>query len=79
MTFALLVAFTTCAAVWFLTGPSRHRVFGMLFGLADSVLWLCAGITADKIAVVVIAAFCALCFLRPPLRHLFQGLWGKHA
>jgi hypothetical protein len=79
MTFALLVALATCAAVWFLTGPSRQRVFGMLLGLADSILWLCAGINAGKIAVVIIAGFCALCFMRPALRHLFQGMRRRHA
>jgi hypothetical protein len=79
MTFALLVALATCAAVWFLTGPSRQRGIGMFFGFVDYILWLCAGVNAGKIAVVIVAGFSLLCFLRPTLRHLFQGLRRQHA
>ncbi|ASL45102.1 hypothetical protein bAD24_I16635 [Burkholderia sp. AD24] len=68
MTFALLVAIVTCCSAWFLTGPAQQRYVGFLFGLADTVLWLFAGVSAGKLFVVIVAAFCALCFARPFLR-----------
>ncbi|CAN7440335.1 hypothetical protein SB778_31035 [Paraburkholderia sp. SIMBA_050] len=68
MIFALLVAVTTCCTAWFLTGPAHQRHVGCLFGLADAILWLLAGVSAAKLAIVGIAAFCALCFVRPFLR-----------
>jgi hypothetical protein len=68
--FALLVAIATCAAVWFLTGPGQQRHIGFLFGFTDTILWLFAGVSAGKLIVVAIAAFCALCFARPFLRAL---------
>lgn len=74
MTFALLVAVTTCCTAWFLTGATLHRYIGYLFGLADTVLWLFAGISAGKLIVVAIAFFCALCFARPFLR---ANLYGR--
>lgn len=80
MIFALLVALATCAAVWFLTGPAHHRPVGALFGLADSFLWLFAGFTAGKLAVVIVALFCAACFARPFLRALaYRRLRRHHA
>ena len=79
MTFALLVAITTCCATWFLTGPVRQRCIGYLFGLADTVLWLFAGVSAGKLVVVAIAAFCAFCFARPFLRvHFYARLRRQH-
>ena len=79
MTFALLVALATCTAVWFLTGHPQRRGIGAVFGLIDSILLLLAGINAGKIAVVVIAAFCALCFMRPTLRRIFRTNRRQHA
>lgn len=78
MIFAILVAIATCAAVWFLTGPAHHRPIGALFGIADSVLWLFAGITAGKVVVVFIASFCALCFARPFLRAITYRRIRRH-
>lgn len=65
MTLALLVALTTCAAVWFLTGHPQRRGIGAVLGLIDSILWLLAGVNAGKVIIALIAAFCALCFARP--------------
>ncbi|HEY3599717.1 MAG TPA: hypothetical protein VGL08_19650 [Paraburkholderia sp.] len=79
MIFGLLVTFTTCAAAWFLTGHPQRRGIGFVFAFADTVLWLFAGITAGKIAIVVVAAFCAVCFARPVLRHLARLVWRQHA
>jgi hypothetical protein len=80
MIFALLVATTTCAAVWFLTSPAQKRVLGVFFGLIDSLLWLIASVSAGKIAVVIVAAFCAFCFARPFLRaHVYARLRRQHA
>ncbi len=80
MIFALLVASTTCAATWFLTGPAQKRGLGAFFGLIDSLLWLFAGVSAGKLAVVIVAAFCALCFARPFLRaHIYARLRRQHA
>jgi hypothetical protein len=80
MIFALLVAATTCAAAWLLTGAAHQRVAGALFGLLDSILWLFAGVSADKIAVVIVAAFCAFCFGRPFLRmYVYARLRRHHA
>ncbi|MGF7130500.1 hypothetical protein P3T40_001975 [Paraburkholderia sp. EB58] len=80
MTFGLLVALTTCAAAWFLTGPAQQRYIGFLLALADTVLWLFAGVSTGKLIVVAVAAFCALCFARPFLRaHLFARLRRQHA
>jgi hypothetical protein len=77
MMFALLIALTTCAAAWFLTGRSDRRYVGALFGLVDSVLWLLAGVTAGKLAVALVAAFCALCFARPLLARRLVSLFGR--
>lgn len=77
MTFALFVAIATCAAVWFLTGHPQRRGIGAVFGLIDSMLLLFAGINAGKIAIVLIAAFCALCFARPFLRAWSLRLLGR--
>ncbi|MFM0736790.1 hypothetical protein PQQ51_06050 [Paraburkholderia xenovorans] len=80
MIFALLIAVATCCTAWFLTGPAQHRHIGFLFGLADTVLWLFAGISAGKLIVVAIALFCALCFARPFLRaNLYVRLRRQHA
>lgn len=68
MIFALLVAAATCCTAWFMTGPADKRHIGYLSGLVDAVLWLFAGVSAGKLIVVIIAAFCALCFVRPFLR-----------
>ena len=68
MIFGLLVAVTTCIAVWLLTGSAQQRAVGAVFGLIDSILWLLAGVSAGKLIIVAIAAFCALCFVRPFLR-----------
>ncbi|ACD15576.1 hypothetical protein Bphyt_1160 [Paraburkholderia phytofirmans PsJN] len=77
MTFALLVAITTCCAVWFLTGHGQQRHIGFVFGLVDAILWLFAGVSAGKLIVVAIAGFCALCFARPFL-HAWSGrLFGR--
>lgn len=79
MIFALLVTITTCGAAWLITGPAQHRLIGCLFGLADTVLWLFAGVSAGKLIVVLIAAFCALCFARPFLRErLYARLRRQH-
>ncbi|MFM0660110.1 hypothetical protein [Paraburkholderia sediminicola] len=79
MIFGLLVAATTCAAVWFLTGSAQQRALGTAFGLFDSILWLFAGVSAGKLVIVVIAAFCALCFARPFLRvHRFARIRRQH-
>ncbi len=79
MIFALLVAATTCAATWFLTGAAQNRALGSFFGLVDAVLWLMAGISAGKIAVVLVAAFCTFCFARPFLRaHVYTRLRRQH-
>jgi hypothetical protein len=78
--FALLAAVTTCGTTWLLTGATRHRHIGYLFGLADTVLWLFAGISAGKLIVAAIALFCALCFARPFLRaNLYVRLRRQHA
>lgn len=80
MTFALLVAITTCAVVWFLTGPGQQRHIGFVFGFTDTILWLFAGVSAGKLIVVAIAAFCAFCFARPFLRAtLYTRLRRQHA
>lgn len=76
--FAFLVAFTTCAAAWFLTGPAQQRYIGFLFALADTVLWLFAGVSAGKLTIVAVAAFCALCFCRPYLRALLFARLRRH-
>lgn len=78
MIFALLVALATCAAVWCLTGPSTRRPLGVLFGLVDSLLWLLAGVTASKVAVVIVALFCAACFARPLLRTVAYHRIRRH-
>ncbi|MFL9860834.1 hypothetical protein PQR72_34720 [Paraburkholderia madseniana] len=80
MTFALLVAVTTCCTAWFLTGATLHRHIGYLFGLSDTVLWLFAGVSAGKLIVVAIALFCAICFARPFLRaNQYRRLRRQHA
>ncbi|WP_321891744.1 hypothetical protein [Paraburkholderia tropica] len=77
---AILITIATCATAWLLTSPQPNRTVGSLFGLIDSILWLFAGIAAGKTAVMLIAAFCALCFLRPLLRSRSVSLFGsKHA
>lgn len=73
MIFALLVAITTCCTAWFLTGTAQQRHIGCLFGLADTVLWLFAGVSAGKLIVAAIAMFCAICFARPFLRATLYG------
>jgi hypothetical protein len=79
MTFALLVALATCCTAWFLTGPAQQRHIGFVFGFIDAVLWLFAGVSAGKLIVVLIAAFCALCFARPFLHaHLYSRLRRQH-
>lgn len=79
MIFALLVATTTCAAAWLLTGAAQRQALGALFGLIDSILWLFAGVSAGKLAIVAIAAFCALCFVRPFLRvHRYARIRRQH-
>ncbi|WP_035552161.1 hypothetical protein [Burkholderia sp. 9120] len=79
MTFALLVALTTCCTAWFFTGPVQQRHIGYLFGLADTVLWLFAGVSAGKLFVVIVVAFCTLCFARPFLRvRLHSRLRRQH-
>ena len=80
MIFAVLVAATTCAAVWFLTGAAgQKRALGAVFGLIDSILWLFAGISAGKLAIGAIAVFCALCFARPFLRvHRYARIRRQH-
>jgi len=78
--FAFLITFTTCGAAWFLTGHSQQRHIGFLFAFSAAVWWLFAGLFAGKLIVVVVAAFCALCFARPLLRaHLFTRLRRHHA
>jgi hypothetical protein len=78
--FSLLIAITTCCTAWFLTGAAQRRHIGYLFGLADTVLWLFAGVSAGKLIVVAIAFFCALCFARPFLRACFYTrLRRQHA
>lgn len=80
MIFALLVAVATCGTVWFITGAAHQRPIGALLGLIDSLLWLCAGVSAGKLAVVIVAAFCAFCFARPFLRaHVYARLRRHHA
>ncbi|NIF81591.1 hypothetical protein F3J20_30185 [Paraburkholderia sp. Cy-641] len=79
MIFALLVVIATCGAAWFLTGPSQQRPIGAALGFVDAVLWLFAGVSAGKLIVVLIAAFCALCFARPFLRaHVYSRLRRQH-
>jgi hypothetical protein len=79
MMFALLVVTATCCAAWFLTGSAKQRHIGCLFGFVDAVLWLFAGISAGKLLVVIVAAFCALCFSRPFLRaHVHSCLRRQH-
>lgn len=80
MIFALLVAATTCATAWYLTGSQKQRPLGAAFGLIDSLLWLIAGVDTGKPAVVGVAAFCALCFARA-LLHTFahSRVRRKHA
>ncbi|WP_035546397.1 hypothetical protein [Burkholderia sp. 9120] len=79
MTFAFLVALATCGTAWFVTGAAQHRHIGYLFGLADTVLWLFAGVSAGKLFVVIAAAFCALCYARPFLRaRLYSRLRRQH-
>ncbi|MFL9892814.1 hypothetical protein [Paraburkholderia sp. RL17-381-BIF-C] len=73
MIFALFVATTTCCSAWFLTGTAQQRHIGCLFGLADTVLWLFAGVSAGKLIVAAIALFCAICFARPFLRATLYG------
>jgi hypothetical protein len=78
--FALLVAVATCCTAWFLTGAAQQRYIGSLFGLADTVFWLIAGVSAGKLIVVAIALFCAVCFARPFLRATLYGrLRRQHA
>jgi uncharacterized membrane protein len=77
MIFALLIAIFTCAAAWFLTGRSERRYIGALFGFADSVLWLAAGVTAGKVAVALVAAFCSFCFARPLLARRMLSISGR--
>ncbi|MGE8162981.1 hypothetical protein ACQKRQ_22800 [Paraburkholderia sp. NPDC080076] len=80
MIFALLIAITTCSTAWFLTGQVRRRHIGYLFGLADTVLWLFAGVYSGKLIVVAIALFCAMCFARPFLSATLYGrLRRQHA
>ncbi|WP_232071159.1 hypothetical protein [Paraburkholderia pallida] len=74
---ALLIAIATCTTAWLLTSPQPNRTLGGLFGLIDSILWLVAGIAAGKTAVILIAAFCALCFLRSLLRGRTVSLFGS--
>lgn len=78
MIFAFLVAATTCAAAWFLSGNTQDRCIGYLFALADAVLWLFAGLSAGKLIIVAVAAFCALCFCRPYLRALLFARLRRH-
>lgn len=79
MIFPLLIAATTCGAAWFLTGAAQNRALGSFFGLVDAILWLMAGISAGKIAVVLVAAFCTFCFARPFLRaHVYARLRSQH-
>lgn len=76
----ILIAITTCAVVLCVTSIQPSRSFLVLFGLTDSLLWLVAGFVAGKLAVILVAAFCALCFLRPLLRGPLARLLGrKHA
>ncbi|MEX3915998.1 hypothetical protein AB4Y43_07095 [Paraburkholderia sp. BR10872] len=74
---ALLIAFATCATAWLLTSPQPNRTLGGLFGLLDSILWLVAGIAAGKTAVILVAAFCALCFARVFLRNRSVSFSGS--
>ncbi|AXE92886.1 hypothetical protein [Paraburkholderia terricola] len=78
MIFGLLVATTTCIAVWLLTGSAQQRAVGAVFGLIDSILWLLAGVSAGKLIIVAIAAFCALCFARPFLRSYRYARIRRH-
>ena len=64
MTLAALIALFLCASVWFLTTNGQRRVYGALFGLTDSLLWIVAAATAHTWIVVAVAAFCAFCFAR---------------
>lgn len=79
MILALLVAFTTCCAVWCLTSCPVRRSAGLVFGFVDSLLWLFAGASADKLAIVIVAAFCALCFARPLMRPLLGAFSREKA
>lgn len=74
---ALLITLATCMTAWLLTGRQPNRTLGALFGLTDSILWLVAGIAAGKTAVILIAAFCALCFARPLLRGRAVRIFGR--
>ena len=81
MTLAALIALFLCASVWFLTINGQRRVYGALFGLIDSLLWIVAGARAHTWIVVIVAAFCALCFARllfTPIR-LSKLQRGQHA
>jgi len=78
MIFGVLVAATTCIAVWLLTGSAQQRAVGAVFGLIDSILWLLAGVSAGKLIIVAIAAFCALCFVRPFLRSYRYARIRRH-
>jgi len=73
---ALLIAIATCMTAWLLTGRQPNRTLGAALGLTDAVLWIVAGITAGKTAVVLIATFCAACFLRPLLKGRSTRLSG---
>jgi hypothetical protein len=68
MTFALLIAGATCLTVWLLTSRQQSRTTGVVLGLIASLLWLAAGVAAEKAAVIAVALFCAACFTRPLLR-----------
>lgn len=68
MTFALLIAGATCLTVWLLTSRQPNSTSGALLGLVASLLWVAAGVAAEKAAVIAVALFCAACFTRPLLR-----------
>ena len=74
---ALLIAIATCVTALLLTGRQSSRTAGAVFGLIDSALWLIAGIAAGKTAVILVATFCALCFVRPLLRGRTVSFFGR--
>lgn len=77
MIYASLIAIATCMTVLLLTARQPDRALGALFGLTDSILWLVAGIMSGRTAVILIAAFCAACFLRPLLRGRAVRSFGR--
>ena len=66
MMLSSLIAITLCVAVWLLLQNGRRRVYGAVLGLANTLLWVLAALSAGTNMVALIAGVCALqfaCFL----------------